>query len=121
MTGFDKRRVGSGVKPGKAAAQDFDMKMASLQISTINVGDFQFAAASTVSAQPQFEAHHCHKIEASYGNIGFRLSRLFLNRERATTWIKLDHAISLRCIDGVAKNCSADSSRGARVRISGNP
>src|SRR3546814_1391731 len=41
---IQQRCVRAGVEPGKAASHQLDMEIASFQITSVEIGDFQFAA-----------------------------------------------------------------------------
>jgi hypothetical protein len=43
-SGFEQAVVGAGIKPGVAAAHDFDVELVLRQIAFVDVGDFQLAA-----------------------------------------------------------------------------
>ena len=42
ITGFEKALVGSGIQPGDAAAEKFDLEFSALQVFPVDIRDFQF-------------------------------------------------------------------------------
>ena len=44
LAGLDQAVVGAGVQPGEAAAQQFDVELAGLQVDLVQRGDLQLAA-----------------------------------------------------------------------------
>jgi len=44
LGGFEQGFMGTGVEPGVAAAEDFDVKVTGFHVRAVDTGDFEFAA-----------------------------------------------------------------------------
>ena len=118
MAGLDQRGVGSGIQPRKAAAEHFDEQIAALHIDPVHIGDFDFAAGRgfQVGGNPQHIV--VIEIQAGDGDVGFRVGRLFLDRDAAALMIEFDDAVLLGRGDGIAEHgCALGARAGPRQLV----
>jgi len=100
--------VGPGVQPGIAATQPLHMQIAALEVHIVDGGDLQFAARRRLDVGRNIDNVVVVEIKAGDRPIGFRLLRLFLNRDRPLGCaVKLDHAIAFGILDVIGENRSA--------------
>ncbi|MNF86875.1 hypothetical protein D3C84_693250 [compost metagenome] len=99
--------MGTGVQPGEAAAEQFDIEVAALQVHLVDAGDFQLAP----SGRPHLpgDLHHAVVVEvqAGDGELGLGLERLFLDGDRMLLVIELDHTKALRVLHLIAEHGGA--------------
>ena len=95
--------MGSGIQPGKAAAEGLDLQLAGLKEFLVDGGDFQLAPG----ARFDMGSHIYHpvgiEVQAHDRIMGFGLFRLFLNAEAVPVDIEFGHAISFGVTDPVAE------------------
>jgi len=87
------------VEPRGAAAEDFDVEFAGVEVEAVEVGDFEFAALGGF----QLARHRddVAVVEINSGNrvVRFRLGGLFFERKHATVGGELDDAVAFRIGD----------------------
>jgi hypothetical protein len=70
--------VGARIEPGEPPAEALNVKLAALQISAINVGDFQLAARRRFEMGGDVEHLVVVEIQTGHGVVRPRLVRLLL-------------------------------------------
>lgn len=71
--------VGDFFQPGESAAECFDLQIASIEISLVDGGDFEFTPFRWFNAFGNFDNVDVVEIEARYCEMAFRLGWLFFD------------------------------------------
>ncbi|MNT57316.1 hypothetical protein D3C72_1946780 [compost metagenome] len=87
--------MGTSVQPREASTQYTDMQIAALQVSVVDVGNFEFTTMGRLHLLR--DPHHIVVVEIKAGDgvIGFRMQGLFFDRNGFTIVIKLNHTKTL--------------------------
>ena len=121
VAGLDQGGMRAGVEPGKAAAEHLDEQVASLHIGPVHIGNLDLAARRGFKIGCDTQNVIVVKIKTGHGDVGFRVRRLFLDRQRPPQVVELDHAILLRGVDHIAEYGRASWRAAARASCSGKP
>ena len=78
LAGFKEGVVRAGVESGGAAAEDFDVEVAALEVEPVEIGDFEFAAFGRLEAAGESDDIGVVEIDAGDGVVGLRIGGLFL-------------------------------------------
>jgi hypothetical protein len=103
LPGFEEGIVGAGVEPRSAAAEEFDVEVAALEIEAVEIGDLEFAALRGLEAAGERDDIGVVKIDAGNRVVGLGLERFFLEGNDATVGRKFNDAVALGVSDVVAK------------------
>src|SRR6476469_5589816 len=118
MAGLDQGSVRAGVEPGEAAAQDFDMEVAPLEIDAVDVGNLELAARRRLQRGGDLYHVVVVEVEAGYGEIRLRMSGLLFDGDGAPPAIQLDDPVGFRRAHGIAEDgCAGAAQAGARQRL----
>ncbi|MOA42678.1 hypothetical protein D3C78_1647480 [compost metagenome] len=79
MTGFQQRVMGTGIEPGETTTQHFYIECLPLQVSAVDVGDFQLATVGRFDALGNLDNIVVVEVQAGYRIVGFWLQRFLFN------------------------------------------
>ena len=104
---FEQAFVGAGVQPGVAAAHDFDVELALLEIQAVQVGDFVFAACGGFEALGQVHDLVVVEVQAGDGVAGLGGLGLFFEAQHFALGIEFGDAVALGVVHVVGKDAGA--------------
>ena len=96
--------MGTGIKPGRAAAEQFDIQVALGPVSIVDVCNFQFSPGRRGDLLGDPDYVIIKKIKAGHRIIGFWIIRLFFQACHTPISIESDNTVSLRVLDIVSEN-----------------
>ena len=104
IAGFQQAVAIAGVEPGKATAEELHFQRALVQIETVEVGNFVFAASRGL----QGGGFLCHggvvEVQSGDGIVAFRIGRLFFQRDGFAVGIKLHYTVGTGVLDVITKD-----------------
>lgn len=103
LPGLEEGIVGAGVEPRSAAAEEFDVEVAALEIEAVEIGDLEFSALRGLEAAGECDDIGVVKIDAGNRVVGLGLERFFLEGNDATVGRKFNDAVALGVSDVIAK------------------
>jgi hypothetical protein len=104
--GFQKGIVGAGIEPGNAATEELHLQLAHLEVSAVDVGDFEFAAFAGFEVSADINDLVVVHIEAGNSVVGFGLGRFFFDGKNVLVGIEFHDAVTLGVGNPVAKDGS---------------
>src|ERR1700730_2824737 len=107
LRGFQQRIVGSGVEPGVAAAELYNMHLPPLHVAPIDIGNLQLTTSGR--AQLSRNVEHRIVIEVKSGDrpIGQEPGGLFDEINSASGFVEFYHAVLARLPDVIGEYGSA--------------
>src|SRR5262249_23948094 len=102
--GIEQRGGCAGVEPGKAATELLHEQLAGIEIAAIDVGDLQLAARRRLDLPRDLDDMLVVEIEPGDRLIGFRMRRLFLDRQCTALRVELDDSEAGRVVHRIAEH-----------------
>ena len=104
---LEQRRGRAGIEPGHAAAEQFHVQLAALEVAKIEIGDLQLFARGRLQTARKIDSLLVINVKTGHGEMALRLFRFFLDADCFAIGAELDHAVTLRVAHLISENARA--------------